>query len=791
MANAFLKQFLSRDKKSPKQSAVGLGTFLGVYTPTVLTILGVIMYLRFGWVLGQVGLVKTLLIVLLAHAITLAASLSLFAIATNARVGVGGAYFIISRGLGVEIGGAIGLPLFLSQALSVTLYAYGLAESLRFIWPDLPLQFTAFLIILLVGALSLKGATFALKAQVPVLALIGLSIFALGTGSLTGTVDVSTGAAVAAGVPFWAVFAVFFPAVTGIMAGLSLSGDLAEPQRSIPRGTLAAVLTGLVIYLLVPFLLGFGSDPGSLRSEPLIWAKIAVLGPWLILPGLWGAIFSSAVGSILGAPRTLQALATDRLAPKILRRTHASGEPLFGLAVTMIIALGAVFLGGLNAVATVVTMFFLTVYGVVNLVAALEKISGNPSWRPSINIPWAISLLGALACFAVMILINPWATFIALVVELGLWLVLKKRVRNERWGDLRRDIYETIVRWGLFRLSGRPMTARNWRPHPLVFVSDVSRRLDLVQFAAWFGENRGVLTVCELVEGDVMRPDIDLVTRAEEMDKVLKDAGIAAFTEVDVVLDVARGVISVTQANGLGSLEANTVMVGWPDSRQRLIAFLKTIRPLKRLNRSLVIGRLDKIAPLHEGRLLEIHIWWGGLQRNGDLQLLLAYLLTCNIEWRNARIRILSLASNDLMVERTRSFLQQLIPKIRINAEIDVRIREPDSSIREVMQRESAEADLVLLGLACPEEGKEPEYAERLVELTEGLPSCFLVHNGSLFIGELVTPTAEDESTEEKDEHTQNNLASPEDSVDKPEKIGSAKLKADEGVISPESSDPD
>ena len=740
----FFKQFTSRDKRGTKRSATGLGTFLGVYTPTILTILGVIMYLRFGWVLGQVGLVKALLIVLLANAITLSASLALSAIATNARVGVGGAYFIISRSLGIEIGGAIGLPLFLSQALSVTLYAYGLAESFRFIWPDLPLQLTAFIIILLVGALSLKGATFALRLQVPMLALIALSLLALAGGSFSGGDYVASGE-VTAGVPFWAVFAVFFPAVTGIMAGLSLSGDLTDPQRSIPRGTLAAVLTGLAVYLLVPILLSIGADQTALLNEPLIWTKIAIFGPWLILPGLWGAIFSSAVGSVLGAPRTLQALSTDQLAPRLFAKLKPGGEPLWGLAMTMVIALGAVFLGGLNAVATVVSMFFLTVYGVINLVAALEKISGNPSWRPLIHVPWFVSLLGALACFGVMILINPLATLIALVFQLALWIVLKKRVRNERWGDLRRDLYESIVRWGLFRLADRPMSARNWRPHPLVFVGDVTRRLDLIQYAAWFGENRGIMTVCELVEGDVMTLEIDPVKRAAEMLKILDKSGIPAFAEVNVVRDIASGTITVTQANGLGSLEANTVMVGWPDSRQRLIAFLKTIRPLAQLNRSLLIGRLQQLTPLHEGRQLEIHIWWGGLQRNGDLQLLLAYLLTCNVEWRNARIKILSLASSELMAERTRHFLRQLIPEIRINAEIDVQIRKSATSLRETIQWESAEADLVLLGLAAPEEGKEAEYAERLSDLTEGLPSCFLVHNGSLFIGELVTPSAEEE----------------------------------------------
>ena len=171
------------DRKKPRGNGK-LGTFLGVFTPTVLTILGVIMYLRFGWVVGQVGLFKTLLIVILANGITVITSLCLSAIATNSRVGVGGAYFIISRSLGLEIGGAIGLPLFLSQAFSITLYAYGLAESLRFVWPGVPVQLAAFAIILAVGALRLRGAGFALKTQVPIMVLIGLSLLALCGGSL-------------------------------------------------------------------------------------------------------------------------------------------------------------------------------------------------------------------------------------------------------------------------------------------------------------------------------------------------------------------------------------------------------------------------------------------------------------------------------------------------------------------------------------------------------------------------------------------------------------------------------
>ena len=298
-----------------------LGTFLGVFTPTILTIIGVILYLRLGWLVGHMGLYQVILIVILANAITLITTLSFSSVATNTRVGVGGAYYIISRSLGLEIGGAIGLPLFLSQTFSVTLYAYGLAESIRFVWPDVPIRESVFFIVLFVGGLSIPGARFALKAQIPIMIGIAVSILALAAGAIHH----SWGTPLplippTKDLPFWSGFAIFFPAVTGVMAGLGLSGDLRDPGRAIPRGAIAAVLTGFVVYLAVPFVLIFGASQSDLKGDTLVWLKIAPLGPWLILPGLWGAIFSSAVGSMLGAPRTLQALAMDRLAPGFFGR---------------------------------------------------------------------------------------------------------------------------------------------------------------------------------------------------------------------------------------------------------------------------------------------------------------------------------------------------------------------------------------------------------------------------------------------------------------------------------------
>jgi potassium/chloride transporter 4/5/6 len=721
-----------------------LGTFYGVYTPTILTILGVIMYLRFGWLVGHLGLGKVLPIVLLANVITLITTLSFSAVASNTQIGAGGAYYVISRSLGIEIGGAIGLPLFLSQAFSVTLYAYGLAESLRFIWPGLPLQPVTLGVILAVGVLAWTGAEKALKAQTPLLVLVGLSLAALAVGALAGRqVEALPLGGGSGEVGFWRGFAVFFPAVTGVMAGLGLSGDLKDPMRSLPRGAFAAVLTGLGVYLAVPVLLALGASPEQLREDPLVWARIAPLGPVLILPGLWAAIFSSAVGSILGAPRTLGALARDGLAPRVLGRLK-NGEPDLApaLIVSLLLAVAAVFLGDLNAVAAVVTMFFLTVYGTVNFVAAFEALSGDPSWRPGLASPWLINLAGGLACLAVMLLISPTAGVIALVAEVGLWLLLSRREHNSGWGDARRGLYENLIRWTLVRLANHPMTPRNWRPHVLVFVDDIRTELDLVRFGDWFSQGRGVVSVCKLVVGDLLdesRPDLRAMVG--DMRSVLADEGVVAFPEVDMARSLVDGIVDVTQANGMAGISSNTVLLGWPSDPGLQVEFLRAMRRLEMLNKSLVFARIrPQLLYRREGIERKVVMWWGGLQRNGDLMLLLTFLLTRNSSWRNARVSINSLATTEIMQQQTEAFLRRLIAEIRIDADIRVLLKDPEAKVADVIRHESRDAEVVLLGLATPERGDEANYAARLEALSEGLPNVFFVKNASLFVGDLITP---------------------------------------------------
>jgi solute carrier family 12 (potassium/chloride transporter), member 4/6 len=722
-----------------------LGTFLGVFTPTVLTILGVIMYLRFGWLVGELGLMRVLAVVMTANAITLVTTFSFSAVATNAKIGGGGAYFIISRSLGAGLGGAIGIPLFLSQVFSVTLYAYGLAESFRIVAPSLPLLPMALLVIVAVGLLAIAGADRALRSQVFLMGFVGLSLVALTLGVMLKPAATEVTVIAPGSIGFWMGFAIFFPAVTGVMAGLGLSGDLRDPMKSLPRGSLIAALTGFAIYLAIPFLLQRGASTAALREDSLIWTRIAWAGPWLVLPGLWAAIFSSAVGSILAAPRTLQALARDGIAPRIFWRPEGGGRELIpGLIVSVLIAMAAAFLGALNAVAAVVSMFFLTVYGTVNLVAAFEVLSRDPSWRPKIRVPWPVSLMGGLACLAAMILINPLVGALAILAEVLLYFFLSRRMRTARWGDARRGLFESLIRWSLFRLAGTTESPRSWRPHILAFVDDPARELDLLRYSDWFSQGRGIVTACHLQVGGVDEFGEKLPELKRDLREFLKDKHLPIFPQVNVVTNLLDGIVNVSQAGGMAGMSSNTVLLGWPDDPARRLHFLGVTRRLEKLKKSVVLGRFHENYTFDRRDKRKIHVWWGGLDYNSDLMLLLAYLLKANHEWRDAEIELISIASDEAQRRFAEANLEKLIPEFRIDANVRTLIKQDSESVAELIQRESAAADIVFLGMMTAPEGGEAEYAERMEALAGDLPVVFFVKNASLFTGELLDSPVEE-----------------------------------------------
>jgi amino acid transporter len=724
------------------------GTFLGVYTPSVLTILGLIMYLRFGWVVGNVGLPLTLLMVLLASSVTFITALSASALATNMRVGVGGEYFMVARSLGLELGGMIGIPLFLCRTLSITFYSYGLAEAILWLrpaeWGEPPswaVPAIAGVTVVVITAIAGRSAGLALKLQIPIMIAVGASILALALGVLFGgfhPVETTPTFRSAPG-GFWYVFAVFFPAVTGFTAGIGLSGDLRDPRRSIPRGTLLAVATGAAVYLAVPVLLAVTAklSPEQLAIPGVgVWTSVALLGAWLVFPGMWGAILSSAFGSVLGGPRVLQALAQDGLAPSFLARLSRTGQPVVATWISGALALAAVALGALNAVAQFVTILFLTLYVTVNLSAAAEKWARDPSYRPTIHVPWLVSLLGSAGAVAVMFLINPWAGGAAITLEALLYFYLRRRSLQRSWGDARAGVWIALARLALLRLRGHERNPRNWRPQILLFVGDPEKRIDLVRLANWFNQDRGLVTACRLIEADLKRDDVRIEQERRQMERAIAEQGLTAFSEVDVVPDFESGVIGVVQANGIEGLQSNTVMVGWPSKPGRLESWLSIMRAISRTARSTLIVRTGDGFPPH--RAQRVDLWWGGLQHNGDLMLLLAHLLTMNPEWSAARVVVHSIARTEEERQIQSDGLKALLSEVRINADTEIISMPEGKSIAEVIREQSRGADLVFLGLNDPEPDSVAEYARRMEQLAEGLGPTVFVRNASEFAGKLV-----------------------------------------------------
>jgi len=728
------KEFCLSDGGPTERAGLGLGTFLGVVTPTMLTILGVILYLRTGWVVANAGLAGTLLIVALAHAITITTAFSLSTLATSMRVGGGGAYWLISRSMGLELGGALGIPLYLSQALSLTLYSFGLAESIRIVWPGAPVQLLAALLVIGVVMIAVKSTVMALRMQIPIMVLIGVSLAALVSGTNFGGSQVEMfGPPDAAG--FWEVFAVFFPAVTGILAGLGLSGDLKTPERSIPRGVMVSVLIGLIVYMTVPVVLANAATTEELATNPMIWTTIAPAA--LVMGGLWGAILSSAIGSILAAPRTLQALADDNLVPAALGAVdEKKGEPMVALYISGGVALAAVALGDLNAVASVVTMFFLTTYGMLNLAAGLESLVADPAFRPRIKVPWWVSLLGCIGCFVAMFSIHPLACLLAIIVEGIIWWVLSRRALRTTWGDLRSGLWFTLARFAMLKLNHSKHDPRNWRPHILVFVADLQRNLGMVRMANHFSQERGIVTVSTLLLGDI--EEHGQAAEIAERNRQLLDAnGIVAFAETAAVSELESGMITVAQANGMAGLSSNMVMFGWPgEDVDRLGRLLGLVRRMTGLEKSSMIVRPVKGSRAKGNG--EIVVWWKGKEHNGDMMLLLGHLLNLAPGWRSNQLILKSVADDAETGELVHRAFESMLPDLRMDVKLEVILRPEGKTHLDVIRDASANADLVFLGMAVPDAGSENAYAQIMMDLLEDLPSTILVRNASRFNGRLV-----------------------------------------------------
>lgn len=727
-------------------SAKKFGTFLGVFLPSILTVLGLIMYLRFGWVVGNLGLGLTIALVLASNMITFITGLSASAIATNIKVGVGGVYYLVSRSLGLETGGAIGIAFYISRTLSITFYCFGLAESILLFWPAeewgpapaYAIPGLTAIIIIVTTFMAGKSAEMVLKLQVPMLILVTLSILSLIAGVLIGGIQApewGPSYRTEAG-GFWVIFAVFFPGVTGFLAGIALSGDLKEPGVSIPRGTISSVLTGTAIYLLIPVLLSITTlvtydqlaDPDfGIQS----WTQAALFGGMFVYPAAWGAILSSAIGSVLSGPRVLQSLSMDGLAPKFLSRLSRTGQPTIATWITGGIALAAVALGELNTVAKFVTVLFLTLYVVINLVAALEKLVAEPSYRPRIDIPWYLSMSGAIGALFVMYLISPLALLLAVSLEMAAYVYFRKKALEQQWGDVHAGFWMKVARFALLRMSRKTISPRNWRPLILVFVKDIEERIELVKLAAAFGQNRGILTISKLL---FTADHLSLKRRKEirqDMQNSLQRHGLEAFCEVNVVQSLNTGILNVSKGHGLSGLKTNTVMFGWSGDRAGNINQLKIIRDLGLVHKNILLVKFNTQENWKEKQHHRIDIWWGGRENNGDLMLILAYMLKLNREWENARIHIRAVVETPEEQELLAKGIEESLAEARIPALVHILLKEGES-FPAILKRESAGADIAFLGLMATAEGEEEKHVEKLERMASVARIVVFMKNNSM-----------------------------------------------------------
>ena len=707
------------EKDAPR--GAGFGTFAGVFTPSILTILGVIMYLRFGWVVGNVGLWQTLLIVTICTSITALTALSMAAIATDRKVEVGGAYYMISRSLGVETGGAVGIPVYFALAFSVALYTVNL------VFPQVPQTALAAVTTVIVAVLAIVSARLVIKAQYFIMAAIGISLLSFLFGSPVEATSLQFEPAANPEAGFWVVLAVFFPAVTGIEAGVNMSGDLRDPARSIPRGTLAALGVGYLVYMTLPIVLSTRADAQTLIDDPLIMRRIAWWGDAILL-GVWGATLSSALGSILGAPRVLQALARDGVLPRWMRILgRGSGpddEPRVGTAVTLAVALAAVTLGELNVIAPILTMFFLASYLTVNLAAGLESALGSPSFRPSFRVPWWISLFGAAACLAIMFLINAVATIAAAVVIVSVFLWLERRELRTTWGDVRKGVLLSVARGALLRLEGEDPDPKNWRPNILVLSGAPTGRWHLVEMAQALTHGRALMTVATILKSG-SRNSGARAKMEENVSDYLWKRGVQSLVRVQEAATPFEGMERLVSTYGFGPLVPNTVLIGATEQPDHLDEYCHSLETMHDLRRNVVILRHDPERGF--GERPRIDAWWGGLQKNGGLMMLLGYLLRTSMAWRRATLTVKLMVGDERAAEAARANLDGIIQGLRIGAEAEVMVGD-QSSFGEILRSSSADADLVMMGLAAPGQVDDfPGYYARLQEMTRGMPSIAFV----------------------------------------------------------------
>ena len=709
------------------------GTLDGVFLPTLLTILGAVMYLRTGWVVGNAGLLGAWAIIVLANTITFCTGLSISTVATNIRVGAGGSFSIISQSLGLEVGGSVNVPFFLAQSISVAFYLFAFTEGWRSIFPGHPellvlgLAFTACYLV------AYTSVGLAARIRYPILFVVAFSLVSVFLGSFpilgqTGAVEPLRWIGSYESGGFWTIFAVFFPAVTGVLAGVNLSGTLREPRRSIPAGTMAAIVVSFGIYMFLAYWAARVASPDALITNFTIMVDRAAFG-WAVQIGILAATFSAALNSLVGAPRILQAMAVHGVVPqsRYLARETERGEPRPAMGVTGAIALLTLLFGlsgnGLNRIAPLMTMFFLVTYAVLNGVVLLEQLMRLTSFRPTLVIPRLVPLIGLVGSLAAMFLIAPLFSLVAVVTVVLLYEALLLRQLRAPWSDVRSGMFTTMAEWAAKRTLSMPQGHdRAWKPSLLVPVESSAALRRSYRFLCAITRPNGSVHVM----GGYREGHRERVAGVEAYQQIFSADGIFARVAMVETHQFRQTLQTAMEVLHSAFFRPNILFLAIQDRREDAERLQHIVDHATNNAMGVVLYLDNPTTALGREQVVNVWIrdqspdWQVGLRlTNLDLTLLLAYQLDRN--WHTTRLNLITVVSDPAETANGEAFLAQLIELGRMPRHTLATVLEGDFV---ALLPRAPQADLNIFGL---QDRVDLDSMGRMVEATNA--SCIFVRD--------------------------------------------------------------
>lgn len=708
-------------------------TFEGVFTPSILTILGVIMYMRLGWVVGNAGLFGAIIIIIIAHVIAVTTGLSISSVASDKKIGAGGIYYVLSRSMGIPFGGSIGIALYVGTAFSIALYLVGFAESLNgyfgFGMSINDIRLTGTLALIALTVLALISTSVALKAQFFILAAIAISLIAIFLGSSEYAPETIHLFSDESSVPLEVVFAVFFPAVTGFTAGIAMSGDLKNSKKSIPLGTLSAIGVGLLIYLSLAIFIAFSVNSEVLKTDYNFLMKMALFSP-AVVAGIWGATLSSALGGILGGPRILQAMSIDKVTPKIFGKGKGENdEPVNALFMVFIIAEAGILIGELDVIARVVSMFYLTAYAFINISYFLESWA-NPDFQPTFKIKRWIGLLGFVACFAVMFKLDMLAMIGAFAIVAILYFSLQRKEVKLQSNDVWRSVWENVVNKGLKKIDAQVNENSNWNPNIILFSGRSEHQNYLLELCKTVSGRTGIVTNFKLI---LDKENTKPLKRTEQVirDGTFADLGI--FARQVKVDNIYTGITNIATTFGFSGVEPNSIMMGWPKGLENSVEYSRMTQTLLHLDYNLLYLDFDKKAKF--GKYHTVDLWWRETDsKNAEMMLNIARFIIASPRWNDTKIRVLFINNNNVNVDIIHSKISELVEDLRVNVDIEIINNAVEQKpFYSLIKQHSETTDLTIIGIPDYKIEKQAEFVLKTNDLFETIGSTLLVKAANNF----------------------------------------------------------